>query len=384
MSLDNNYKDNKKIVKIVITGGPCAGKTTAMSWITNTFTKQGYAVLFIPETATSLSSSGVAPWTCETPLEYQRTQVFMQKTKERAYEYAAHHINKDKVLIVCDRGILDNKAYMEKSEFDLIMKEIGSNEVTERDSYDAVFHLVTAADGAEEAYTLSNNGARTETIEQARAVDKRLMNAWTGHPHFRIIDNSTDFHEKMNKLIKEITSVLGEPIPYEIERKFLIKYPDIELLESLPNCQKVDIVQTYLNSVSGKERRVRARGQNGHYIYYLTEKEPVSTGKRAEIERRLTQEEYVKYTMEADPNLHTIRKTRYCLSYNSVYFEIDVFPSWNNQAFVEVELHDENEIINFPDFIEVIREVTDDPKYYNHELAKAMPEEEVQKVKKLI
>ena len=384
MSLDSNYKDEKKIVKIVITGGPCAGKTTAMSWITNTFTKQGYAVLFIPETATSLISSGVAPWTLENGLEYQRVQIACQKAKEQAYEYAAHHSKADKILIVCDRGMLDNKAYMTKEEFNTVLKEIGSNEVLERDSYDAVFHLVTAANGAEEAYTLSNNGARTETIEQAREVDKRLINAWTGHPHFRIIDNSTDFHLKMNKLIKEITSVLGEPIPYEIERKFLIKYPDLELLESLPNCQKIDIVQTYLNSVSGKERRIRARGQNGHYIYYLTEKEPVSTGKRVEIERKLTQEEFVKYSMEADPNLHPIRKTRYCLSYNSNYFEIDVFPSWNNQAFVEVELHDENEIINFPDFIEVIREVTDDPKYYNHELAKAMPEEEVQKVKKLI
>ena len=384
MVLNNDYKDDKTITKIVVTGGPCAGKTTAMSWITNTFTKQGYAVLFIPETATSLISSGVAPWTLENGLEYQRVQIACQKAKEQAYEYAAHHSKADKILIVCDRGMLDNKAYMTKEEFNTVLKEIGSNEVLERDSYDAVFHLVTAANGAEEAYTLSNNGARTETIEQAREVDKRLINAWTGHPHFRIIDNSTDFHLKMNKLIKEITSVLGEPIPYEIERKFLIKYPDLELLESLPNCQKIDIVQTYLNSVSGKERRIRARGQNGHYIYYLTEKEPVSTGKRVEIERKLTQEEFVKYSMEADPNLHPIRKTRYCLSYNSNYFEIDVFPSWNNQAFVEVELHDENEIINFPDFIEVIREVTDDPKYYNHELAKAMPEEEVQKVKKLI
>ena len=49
------------IVRIVITGGPCAGKTTAMSWIQNAFTKLGYRVLFIPETATELISGGVAP-----------------------------------------------------------------------------------------------------------------------------------------------------------------------------------------------------------------------------------------------------------------------------------------------------------------------------------
>ena len=37
-----------KISKIVITGGPCAGKSTAMSWIQNAFTQRGYTVLFVP------------------------------------------------------------------------------------------------------------------------------------------------------------------------------------------------------------------------------------------------------------------------------------------------------------------------------------------------
>ena len=54
----------KTISKIVITGGPCAGKTTGMSWIQNTFTQRGYVVLFVPETSTELITGGVAPWTC--------------------------------------------------------------------------------------------------------------------------------------------------------------------------------------------------------------------------------------------------------------------------------------------------------------------------------
>ena len=53
-----------EMTKIVITGGPCAGKTTAMSWIQSNFTKLGYTVLFVPETATELISGGIAPWTC--------------------------------------------------------------------------------------------------------------------------------------------------------------------------------------------------------------------------------------------------------------------------------------------------------------------------------
>ena len=64
-------RENKKmeISKIVITGGPCAGKSTAMSWIQNAFTQKGYRVLFVPETATELINGGIAPWICGTNLD---------------------------------------------------------------------------------------------------------------------------------------------------------------------------------------------------------------------------------------------------------------------------------------------------------------------------
>lgn len=101
-----------EISKIVITGGPCAGKTTAMSWIQNAFTQKGYKVLFVPETATELINGGVAPWTCGSNLEYQKCQMRLQMEKENVFVQAAKTMNADKVLIVCDRGAADNKAYM--------------------------------------------------------------------------------------------------------------------------------------------------------------------------------------------------------------------------------------------------------------------------------
>ena len=67
-----------KISKIVITGGPCAGKSTAMSWVQNAFTQMGYTVLFVPETATELINGGVAPWTCVTNTEFQKCQMKLQ------------------------------------------------------------------------------------------------------------------------------------------------------------------------------------------------------------------------------------------------------------------------------------------------------------------
>ena len=140
----------QEIYKIVITGGPCAGKTTAMSWIQNYFTKKGYGVLFVPETATELISGGVAPWTCGCNEDYQLCQMQLQIRKEEIFTMAAKTMKNEKILMVCDRGLLDNKAYMTENEFQNVLSKMGKSEVLLRDEYDAVFHLVTAAKGAEE------------------------------------------------------------------------------------------------------------------------------------------------------------------------------------------------------------------------------------------
>lgn len=358
-----------EISKIVITGGPCGGKSTAMSWIQKAFTQKGYTVLFVPETATELITGGVAPWTCGSNAEYQKCQMKLQIEKEKIFEQAARTMPGSKVLIVCDRGTLDNKAYMDETVFQEVLKFIDSNEVQLRDNYDAIFHLVTAAKGAEEFYTTANNTARTETVEQAATLDDSIISAWTGHPHLRVIDNDTDFDGKMRKLITEISSFLGEPEPFEIERKYLIEYPDIQWLESNPSCKRVEIIQTYLNSAIGDEVRVRQRGLDGNYIYIETTKKKVSGLKRVEIERRLSQEEYLKLLMEADTTKRQIRKTRYCLTYENQYFEIDVYPFWKDKAIVEIELSNEDEVVIFPKELQVIKEVTEDESYKNAALA---------------
>lgn len=359
-----------KIIKVAITGGPCAGKSTAMSWIHHAFTQLGYTVLFVPETATELITGGVAPWTCGTNAGYQKCQMKLQIEKEKIFEQAARTMNVDKVLIVCDRGTLDNKAFMSSEEFDETLRFVGLSEVELRDNYDAVFHLVTAAKGAVEVYTTANNAARTETVEEAAIKDDKIIAAWTGHPHFRIVDNSVSFEEKMKNLISEIATFLGEPGPYEIERKFLIEYPDLEWLESNPYCQRIEIIQTYLKSDAGEEVRVRQRGVDGSYVYFQTIKQKVSGLKRIETERRLSQVEYLRLLMEADTTKKQIRKTRYCLTYKNQYFEIDIYPFWNDKAIIEIELSNENAEIVFPEQIKVIKEVTNDDRYKNASLAK--------------
>ena len=363
----------KSISMIVLTGGPCAGKTTALSWIQNNLPQYGYTVLFVPETATELIGGGVTPQGCASNLDYQLCQMQLQLEKERIFRQAAQSMPAEKILIVCDRGAIDNKAYMSDLDFLRLCDTLHTNEIELRDRYDAVFHLVTAAKGASDAYTTANNTARRETPEQAAALDDKLIAAWTGHPHLRVIDNSTTFEGKLKRLLREILSFLGEPEPLEIERKFLIEYPDVKRLAAQPTCRKVDIIQTYLKAGADEEVRVRQRGENGHYTYYQTRKRTITGMKRVEVESRLTQEEYLRLLMNADTERRQIRKTRYCLLYENQYFEIDVYPFRNDWAIAEIELSDETQSIVFPKEIKVIKEVTDDPSYKNAALAKQQP-----------
>lgn len=360
-----------EITKIVITGGPCAGKTTAMSWIQHHFTRMGYTVLFIPETATELITGGVAPWTCGTNLDYQKCQVRLQLVKEELFEQAARTMNAEKVLIICDRGFMDNKAYMNDEEFAAAVASVNGNVVALRDSYDAVFHLVTAAKGAQEFYTTDNNAARYESVEEACAMDDKLIAAWTGHPHFRVIDNSTSFDEKLKKLMNEIISFLGIENPIETEKKFLIAYPDLDWLANNPYCHKIDIAQTFLTAPAGQERKVRQRGEDGHYMCYVTTKIPMDeTGlKRIETEHRISENEYNRLLGTADPDKAPLYKTRYCLTYEHQYFEVDVYPFWKDRAILEIELSQDDQEIIFPPQLHVYREITGEKEYKSTALA---------------
>ena len=157
---------------------------------------------------------------------------------------------------------------------------------------------------------------------------------------------------------------------FEIERKFLIEYPDTRQLETHDGSSVCEIVQTYLTAPEGEERRVRQRKEKGKVTYFKTLKKQISDVKRIEEEYEITAKEYEKLLEQADTQKRPIEKTRYSLSYPKKVLEIDIYPFWSDKAIVEVELEDEDEEIDFPDFLKVIKEVTNDRNYKNSELAK--------------
>ena len=75
-------------------------------------------------------------------------------------------------MLLCDRGTMDSKAHVPPSVWAQLLRQLGVASEAEmcEGRYDAVLHFVTAADGAEEAYSTAGNAARTETLEvRARA-----------------------------------------------------------------------------------------------------------------------------------------------------------------------------------------------------------------------
>ncbi len=163
---------------------------------------------------------------------------------------------------------------------------------------------------------------------------------------------------------------------YEIERKFLIRFPDMELLRS--RATGSEIVQTYLLCPEkGCTARVRKRGWPGSYRYTHTVKTRISDLRRLEQEREISEAEYQALLRQADPALRTLYKQRWCLEYRGQLFEIDLFPFWQDRAFMEIELADEGQELFLPPEIQVIREVTGDRRYTNRALAREIPQETI-------
>ena len=151
----------KKIWTFVLTGGPCSGKTTALSIIEQQLSKRGYYVLVVPESATELINSGLRPFGGSlNVIDFQKAVFEYQLEKEKLFLKYAQKLPYKKIVIVYDRGCMDGKAYLTKQQFANLLSYFQMNELYARGHYDAIFHLVTAADGAEKFYTLANNKAR--------------------------------------------------------------------------------------------------------------------------------------------------------------------------------------------------------------------------------
>lgn len=158
---------------------------------------------------------------------------------------------------------------------------------------------------------------------------------------------------------------------YEIERKFLIEMPESSLLEEF---EKSEITQVYLLGEKGTTERVRKRSWQDRTVYTHTVKRRISSIRREENEREISAEEYEQLLGRADPGHHIVKKKRYCFTFMGEIWEIDIYPFWADKAIMEIELRDEEQKVELPQQIRIIREVTNDGRYTNAAIARKIPD----------
>lgn len=161
-------------------------------------------------------------------------------------------------------------------------------------------------------------------------------------------------------------------IPLEIERKYLIAMPDPAALAVIPGVRVLKMEQIYLISHEGWTRRIRRVQEAGKTRYYYTAKRRKTPLSCEEDEHEITAEEYRAKQKESDPNRVPILKTRYAFPTGTLTAEVDIYPNWQDRAILEIELPREDFPVPLPACLTVLREVSNDPRYKNVNLARGI------------
>ena len=203
-------ESRKEPYRIVLTGGPCGGKTTCMNALVTHFKEKGFRVFVVPEVPSILISGGVdfAALDKDGFIRFENNLLSIQVAMEETFIDLARSSD-GPALVLCDRGTMDPAAYMDDEMWRTILSAQNWTESALRDDrYDAVIHLVSTAIGAEEFYTTDNNEARKESPELAAELVRKVEKAWSAHRNHQVIDNSNGFDEMLGKVVAAIEAVV--------------------------------------------------------------------------------------------------------------------------------------------------------------------------------
>ena len=193
----NNLNTKKRIV---LTGGPGGGKTTALDLFRREF--QG-KLASVPEAATMIFSGGIQRSPDEGVTSAHQIAIYnLQRNLEDVQRKMHPHC-----LILCDRGCLDGLAYWPGSDEDFF-KTMNTTLEYELSRYDAVIFFETAAKSGQEIK--SNNPIRNESEKKAIALDRRLQEIWSQHPNFNLVGSSESFIKKVMFGIMTIENVINQ------------------------------------------------------------------------------------------------------------------------------------------------------------------------------
>ncbi len=187
-------------IRIVLTGGPGGGKTTAADLFRREI---GDRAALVPEAATLLYGGGFPrPADPEGRRALQRAIYHVQANLEDVQA----RLHPERILI-CDRGTIDGAAYWPDGD-GAFFEAVGTTEAAELARYDAVIFFETAAAGG--GSIEGNNPTRTENAAQAIALDRALRDAWKRHPRFVMVPHDRSFFKKITFGLAAIESLVAQ------------------------------------------------------------------------------------------------------------------------------------------------------------------------------
>lgn len=184
--------------RIVLTGGPGAGKTAVLELIRQSFCKH---VTVLPESAGIIFGGGFP----------RRNGIEVRKATQRAIFYVQRELEsaanaENPAIVLCDRGTVDGAAYW-PGEPEGFFLSLGTTVNEQLQRYDAVIHLRTPPPSA--GYNRSNP-LRVETAEEAAVIDARIARMWEPHPRRFVVEASADFLTKATKALDMLRGEMPE------------------------------------------------------------------------------------------------------------------------------------------------------------------------------
>ena len=136
--------DQPKVWRLVLTGGPCGGKTTGQSRLATFFENIGWKVYRVPETATVLLSGGVnfAELSEKAAEKFQANLLKTMIQIENSFFDLASSCSSQNCLVICDRGAMDASAFVSREQWDNILE---INELYEIDIRDNRYNQVESS-----------------------------------------------------------------------------------------------------------------------------------------------------------------------------------------------------------------------------------------------
>ena len=348
--------ENQFFYVICFTGGPCAGKSSAINYISNKLSQKGINVLKIEETPTLTVKGGgsinIGSFKKSDSYDFFSTYIYFQIEIENIYREIAKYISERPTVMLCDRGVNDAFAYMSgdmrefiKNQYDLNIQGILNTR------YDCCIHMVTAADGAEKYYNLSTNVARHENADKANKIDKLVQKAYLSHQNFHIINNEClNFEEKMENAYLCIEKQIFNDFK-KTNYRYLIEMNDFPTDLQMT---KMAITQHNLKSIDEFIKRTLKQVKFNSFTMYLYTRN--NTKNNLKYRNQINLKEF-NILLKENECVEEIHKTKIKFIYENQILLVQSDDLNKNHTYLKVEKISLFEEIKIPPYIKILEEI---------------------------